>query len=692
MFCDLADSTALSAQLDPEDLREVLTTYQTACTKVIEGYGGFVAKFMGDGVLAYFGYPRAHEDDAEQAVRAGLALVEMVGKQITPAGEPLAARVGVATGLVIVGDSIGEGSAQEQAVVGETPNLAARLQGLARTGQVVIAETTRRLLGETFDLTDLGPQNVKGIDAPVSAFAVDVERSPGDRFEAQSGPALLPMVGRDQELALLLERWEHAKVGEGQAVLLIAEAGAAPLIARLVGVDGESKYGPINLTPQAQRTRTLDKLAHQLPGLAARQPVLVVLEDAHWIDPTTLELMEQCLDCIVGARVLILITSRPENQPRFAVHRHFTQLTLNRLGRTGIEAIIKRLSRGKTLPREVVGAIAERTDGVPLFAEELTKTILESGVLHEAAEGYELTVPLPELAIPATLHDSLMARLDRLASVKELAQTAAVIGREFTHEMIAAITQQSQSELEEGLELLIKGEIIFRRGARPLVTYSFNHALVQNAAYQSLLKSRRQQLHAQFARALEERLSETVRNEPELLAHHYSAAGITERAVLYWEKAGERAVQRSANVEAIDHLRKGLELLGTLPDTPERARQELPLQTTLGSALMAVKGQGAPETGQSYERARQLGEQVGDAEQHFRAVWGSWRYHFARSDHVQAAGLGEQCLNLAEQAQDVAFMLESRFALGASLVYQGKFVAARDSLERAISLYDIEKH
>ena len=472
MFVDLVGSTALSARLDPEDMREVIRTYQNAVAGEIARFEGHVAKFMGDGVLAYFGYPKAHEDEAERAVRSGLAITAAIGQLSDPAGEALAARAALATGLVVVGDLVGEGAAQEQAVVGDTPNLAARLQGIAAPGQLVIADATRRLLGAGFEVADLGRHELKGISGPVPAFAVTGERPVESRFEAMTGPTLLPMVGRAQELALLRQRWAQAKAGEGQGVLLVGEAGigksrisralldalaeephvrvryqcspyhtdsalwpviqhlnhaaaldgddpveaeldrlealieraggraAAPLIADLLGLDGSARYGALMVTPQAQRTRTLDALVDRLLGLAARQPVLVVVEDAHWIDPSTLEMIEQSLDRIAAARVLLLLTSRPDRQPALAAHPHVTRLTLNRLGRAGVEAIVARLG-GDHLPGATIDAIIARRGAA--FVEELTKVVLETG----------------EASLPASLNDLLMARLDRIPEVKE---------------------------------------------------------------------------------------------------------------------------------------------------------------------------------------------------------------------------------------------------------------------------------
>ena len=587
MFVDLAGSTALSTRLDPEDMREVLRAYQNTVTGEIARVGGHVAKLMGDGVLAYFGWPRAHEDDAERAVQAGLAIVTAVSRLSTPAGEPLATRVGIATGLVVVGDLVGEGAAREEAVVGETPNLAARLQETASPGAVVIADGTRRLLGELFELRELGATRLKGFAQPVSGFQVLREHPAGSRFEARRSGRALPMVGRDQELALVLERWRQAVAGEGQAVLLVGEAGigksrlvqamldavaggenitlryqcsphhtgtalwpviqqlgfaadlkptdaetakldklevllgqgvedvseAVPLIAALLGIDADARYPAQNLTPHQQRARTLAVLVEQLLGLARRRPVLMVVEDAHWIDPTTLELLGQALDQIAGARVLMLLTSRPDNQPSLGGHPHVTRLTLNRLGRSPTEAIVARLTGGTSLPPEVLEEIAARTDGVPLFVEELTKAVLEAGTAG------------PGAAVPVSLHASLMARLDRVPDVKEVAQVAACIGREFAYPLLAKVSPLPEPELRGALDRLAAAELVFRRGMPPEASYTFKHALVRDAAHESLLKTHRQELHARIVRALEECFPETADTEPELLAQHCVEAG-----------------------------------------------------------------------------------------------------------------------------------------------------------------------
>jgi class 3 adenylate cyclase len=599
MFCDLAGSTALSARLDPEDMRHVIRGYQDACSGVVARYDGFLAKFIGDGVLAYFGFPRAHEDDAERAVRAGLEIVGVVGTLKTRAMEKLQVRIGIATGLVVVSDLVGQGAAQEQAVVGDTPNLAARLQGVALPGQVVIAEATRRLLGDVFDITHLGGQSLKGVAGQPSAYRVISERIAESRFEARASGAMSNMVGRDHELALMLERWKQAKAGEGQLVLLSGEAGIGksrltrgmidavssephmrvscqcspyhadsplypviqqlafaagiktdddnddkldrlekvlvgaesdrPLLAALLGLQTEGRYGTLNLTPQQQRARTLQALVNQLVELSRRKPVLFVLEDAHWIDATTLELVDLCLDRVANAGVMMLVTTRPTFQHGFGGHPIVTKLALNRLGRDQTTSIINRLTNGKTLPGELLDVIAAKTDGVPLFVEEITKTVLESGELRETASAYQLTGPLNRLTIPSTLYDSLMARLDRLQPVKEVAQTAACIGRDFDYRLLKAVSPLDDAALQDALQRLTSAELIFRRGMPPDSAYIFKHALVRDAAYENLLKTRRQTIHARLVEALEANGGAA----PELLAHHATVAGMTEPAVRY---------------------------------------------------------------------------------------------------------------------------------------------------------------
>ena len=766
LFADLVGSTELSVQLDPEDLRELIVSYQNAVVGEISRYEGYVARFMGDGVLAYFGWPRAHEDNAERAVRAGLALVSAVAGMPTPSGAPMAARVGIATGVVVVGDLIGEGASQEEAAVGDTPNLAARLQGLAQRGCVVISDSTRQLLGEQFELVELEPQSLKGLPDPVPAFTVLHERSVESCFEAHHTKGLSPLIGRQQELALLMDRWNQVVAGEGQLVLLTGEAGIGKsriaqafmealtgdthvrvryqcspfhtesmlyptiqqlgraaafdvqdtaetrldkleraltpsetgdtesivLLADLLGIETESRYKSLELTPQQKRDRTLETLVAQLIGLARQRPVLWIIEDVHWMDPTTGELVERVLDQISRTQVLVLMTARPIFQSSVRGHPHVTQLTLNRLGRSYSEQIVRRLSRGKILPDEILEEIAAKTDGVPLFVEELTKTVLESGLLRETEDAFVLDVPLPPLAIPASLHDSLLARLDRLAPIKEIAQTAACIGREFSYELLSEVGGLAESELRKGLESLVAAELVFRRGAPPTARYIFKHALVQDATYNSLLRSKRQQLHARIAQALERGHPDTVENEPELLAHHCRGAGLYEQAITYWQKAGQRGVQRSANTEAVAHLRKGLELIDRLEDVSVGAQRELALQAQLGPALIAARGYGARETAQCFERARELTERVGDSPELFPVLYGCWVNKLTWAEYPTVRTMADQFLQAARQHGDRGAILTGHRILGFSLSCLGDFAEARENFEHVLSLYSPQEH
>jgi class 3 adenylate cyclase len=619
LFCDLVGSTELAARLDPEDMGQVIRAYQDTCAEGIARWGGHIAKYMGDGVLAYFGWPQAHEDDAERAVRAGLELTDGIAKLDTSAGKTLAARTGIATGLVMVGELIGEGAAREEAVVGETPNVAARLQTLAAPSSVVISLATRRLLGGLFDLEDLGRNRLKGFAEPLPAWRVKGEGLAEGRFEARQTAGLTPLVGRDEEIALLLRRWQQVKDGEGHVVLLSGEPGigksrlvrevrarlegdphisplyqcsphhttsplhplieqleraagfaagdrpeakfdklaalvargtdrldqAVPLIAALLGVPKDDRYPSPDLTPQRQKQLTLAALVEQLEGLAAAQPVLLTYEDMHWSDPTTQELLGLTIERLQHLPALLLITFRPEFSPPWPTQPHVSALALSRLGRREGAALVERVVRDKALPAEVAAQIVAKTDGVPLFVEELTKTVLESDLLTDAGDHYELTGSLPPLAIPTTLHDSLMARLDRLPTAKEIAQIGAVIGREFSHELLAAVADQPEDQLRGALGQLLRSELLFRQGTLPDATYAFKHALVQDAAYQSLLKAKRQHLHARIARSLEERPSSAIQIAPEVLAYHYMQAGLFELAIPYWLRAGGSAPRRS---------------------------------------------------------------------------------------------------------------------------------------------------
>jgi class 3 adenylate cyclase/predicted ATPase len=755
LCCDFAGADE-NAFDDPEDFVNLMRAYRERSAGAIAACGGHVASYVDDGVLAFFGYPRAREDAAERAVRAGLAIVEAIDGLKSASRPALRARVGIATGLV-VSDQV-SGAALEQVAVGKPLTIAAELQAMAEPGSIVIAESTRSLLGSLFDLKDLGHHALKGSPA-VRAWQVIVDGSTETRFEALRGTSLTPLIGRAQELTLLIDRWEQAKEGDGQVVLLSGEAGigksrlvqalrerladtphtflgcscsphrtdsplqpmiaqieraanfargddpelklakleallaerdedvtkTAPLFAALLSIPSGDRYPPLDMSRQQQRERTLAALVDQIERLANRLPLLLVWEDVHWADPTSLELLRLAIDRLQGLPVLALVTFRPEFTPPWRGYTHVTGLTLSRLSRRRCSHLVAGLTGGKALPDLVLDQIATKSDGMPLFAEELTKAVLESGLLREEDDRYELDGPLRTPAIPATLQDSLMARLDRLTPAKDVAQVAAVIGRDFSHELLAAIVPRV-AELDEALHQLMAAELVFRRGVTPQVTYSFKHALVRDAAYASLLKSRRRQLHSRIAEVLEESFPAVVETEPDVLATHWAEAGAADKAAIYRMKAGQLALAHSATTEAVAQLSLGQQLLDTLPEGDGRHHAEIDLQIMLGAALSAAKGYAAPETTRAYARARELCGKLGEERRLVPALLGLWGSYNARDALDAAREVAEQLLQLAEQKQDRTASILGHRALGSTLFGLGEFTAARLHLERLLTL------
>jgi class 3 adenylate cyclase/predicted ATPase len=764
MICDLVGSTALASRLDPEDMGAVIDAYQAACARITLAFDGFLADFRGDGILAYFGYPRAHEDDAERTVRAALEIASAVARLNTPSGEPLSVRIGIATGLVVVGDRGGEGALREHTVIGDTPSLAARLQTLAEPGKVVVAASTRRLLGDLFSLRDLGAHKAKGFAEPITAWAVDGVSTSQSRFEAIRAANLTDLMGRDDELDFLSNRQQLAWNGDGQIVLISGEAGVgksrlgaalaeriagqphtllryqcsphhtnsalypfithleravgfkaddiseerlekleallakagpsaqetAPLFAALLSIPFGERYPKLPPNPAQQRRRTFAALLDQFEHHARQRPLFLLFEDAHWADATSLELLDLAVERMRQLPVLALFTLRPEFEPPWAGLPNVGTLTLNRLDHNNVKSIVTQLAGGSTVPAEVMNQIIVKTDGNPLFVEELTKAVLEGDVLVKEADGYRLNGPLPPLAIPTTLQDSLMARLDRLAPVKEIAQIGAAIGRDFSYSLLREVVGRDEPSLKQALAKLEKAELLFHRGEPPDAIYSFKHVLVRDAAYESLLKTRRQQLHGQIARTMEKKFPDIVASQPETLAYHFTEAGLVEPAIDYWLTAGNLALGRSATA-AVNHLKEGLKLVPKIGDPLLRNKSELLLQTSLGNSLRATKGWSTESVKDAYTRALQLCRQSGLDEHTFPAVFGLWSWNFLRASLGEAQVLAEHLLTTSESVGESVYKVLAHEALGFTLFAQGKFVAAHTELERSIILCEDSK-
>src|SRR6516225_832939 len=771
MFSDLVGSTALSARMDPEDLREVISAYHKCVAETVRRFGGFVAQYLGDGVLVYFGYPEAHEDDAERAVRAGLELIAAVITLKTPAS--LQTRVGIATGLVVVGDLMtGSGEAHERGIVGETPNLAARLQGIAEPNTVVIAEATRRLLGNLFELKDLGARELKGVAEPLRAWVALRASTVESRFEALHAAGLTTLVGREEEIELLRRRWSKTKTGDGQVVLLSGEAGIgksrltaallenlapephtrlryfcspqhtdsafspiigqmeraaellhddtpqqkfdkldallaqastsiqdAALIAEMLSLPNDGRYPALELTPEQRRQKTIEALTAQIETLSRQKPVLMIFEDAQWADPTSLEAFGLVVDRIQTLRVLLLVTFRPEFDAPWVGRPYVTARIINRLAEHEASAMIDRIVGNKQLSASIRQDIIERTDGIPLFVEEMTKAVLEAESETAAARAIA-AVPSPTLAVPASLYASLMARLDRLGGpAKELAQIAAAIGREFSHALLASVVRQPETELRSTLNRLIAAGLLFRQGMPPHATYLFKHALVQDAAYGTLLREPRRALHARIAETIESEFTETAESRPELLARHWTEAGLIEKAASLWGKAGQRSLARSALVEAAEQLTRALDQIAKLPGTPVVRREQIKLQVALVNALMHVKGYAAPELKAAVERARQfieraeaLGEPPEDPLLLFSVLYGVWAANYVAFNGDVSRDLASQFMALAEkQGQTVPLMIGHRL-MGNSLTITGDIAKGREHYDQAFALYDPATH
>lgn len=754
MFCDMVGSTALASRLDPEDLRDLIRLYQSTCRDIIHRYDAFIARYLGDGILVYFGYPRAHEDAAARAVLAGLEIVDALRAVTAPGGEPVRVRIGVATGLGVVGDRVGQGASEEVVVTGQVAHLAARLLAVAEPGTVLAADATRRLLPPRFDCQDAGVHTLKGIDGEVQAWRVLRERPAVDVT-----PGGLAVVGRDREITRLAARLEQARAGQGQVVLVSGEAGigkscllgvlaaslgdarrltvqcsarhrdsplhpliahlqaalgwqpdvpaaqrldaierlfgtdAAPLAAALLSVPTGGRYPAAALTADQQRDATLALLAAHPLRLAEAVPLLLCVEDAHWIDPSTADWLDRLVEQLPGHRVLVVVTARPGYRPAWIDRPQASGLPLSRLAPADAQVLIRRVAGGKALPPVVAEQILAKADGVPLFAEEVTRSVLESGQLSEQGDAWVLDGALRALAIPSTLQDSLMARLDRLGpAAKDLAQVGAAIGRRFSPAMLQAVTGLDATAVAGGLQTLVDAGLVFERRLPGGALHAFKHALVQDVAYDTLLRARRRTLHGAIAQALEARFADVVLTEPETLAHHWERADEPERAARYWLQAGQRAAARSSGAEALQHLNHGIDALGRVPEGPGRGRLAFDLHLALGQTLYVVRGPAAIETTRAYATAQELVEEVGESDQRYALLYGIFStYHFAARFDL-AEGPARRVLALATRERDAGHVCQGHRMLGYIRFFKGDTRAALHHFAELARAYDPDWH
>jgi len=762
LFCDLVGSTALSATRDPEEYRSILERYHDTCIASVRRFEGFVAQIQGDGVLAYFGYPLAHENEADRAVRAGLSIVGALATQESGLDQPLQVRIGIASGLVVVSHIL----APDKRAVGETPNLAARLQTIALPNEVLVGDSTRLLAGGGFEYEDRGVHALKGIALPIQTWGVLRESSAASRFEAATRGSITPMVGRAQEIGLLLNRWERSRSADGQVVLLQGEAGIGKsrmlqafrerlggkveaalqyqcspyftnsafypiadhlgralkferdddadqkldkleryllgsmargltdcgLLARALAIACDERYGRVEITPQRQKDETIALMVELIAEVAERHATVVLFEDLHWADPTTLEVLAALVDRTEQLPLLVLTTCRPEYESSWKARSHVTLVPLSRLSRTQGASIVLRVAGSKPLPSDLVSLIVDKTDGVPLFLEELTKTVLESAMVVDLGDRYDYTGELNRMGVPATLRDSLMTRLDRLIPVKEIAQIGACLGREFSYELVRAISPMDEVQLGEALEKLADAELVSRRGTPPEAVYTFKHALVQDAAYDSLLKSRRQSLHAEIARILEIRFPSIRDTRPELIAHHYTAAAMAEQAVGYWKRAGELAHTRIALHEAIAHLEHGLEVALTLPPSQIRDRHELELRGQLGMAWIALQGWAYPAVAEHLKPAYALEEALTPGQHSLRVLWGLWVYALALGRTRDSLAVAEELLAQGRNKGEEEMLQAGLWAVVTTHYWLGEFEKSIEYADAILERYDPIRH
>ncbi|QFU77157.1 adenylate/guanylate cyclase domain-containing protein [Halioglobus maricola] len=766
MFCDLVGSTDLSVKFDPEDLRDIITSFQTCCEQVIRKHQGYVARYMGDGLLSYFGYPSASEYDAEYAVRAGLEIIEAVSKLDPGHGIRLQTRVGIASGNVIVGDVIGDGRGyREETVVGETPNLAARLQGLAPPDGLVTSSHTQRLVGGLFEYEDMGSHQLKGFDKPVPVFRISGESMVESRFEAaRNSQDNGTTYGREGELGLLQRTWQQAKSGTGQLVLVSGEAGIGksqllenfrselskakvdvlrmygsphalstplhpiinllrrkagiqhsqtpeeqlellkafalprgfpdeelPLLASLVGISADAGYDLPPMPPPEQKFRTMHALTQMIARAANSTPVVVIMEDLHWLDASSLDFIEQLTFVIDRLPVLILATARPEFSAPWQSAAHAHSLIINRLTEVAARDIMSQVSGGKDLPEEISAHILSKAEGVPLYVQELTRAVLEGPYVEEQDDRFILTGNFHPEAIPETLQDSLMARLDRMAPVKEVAQIASVLGREFQLSVLLSITAQPENIVQDALTQLVDADIIVRRGMEPHVSYLFKHALLQDSAYNALLRSRRRQIHAQIAMSLKDNFPTHIEERPELLAHHYTGAEMCDAGFDAWHDASQYSLRKFAHREVCDNLQRGLEQCEKLEDRNARRHTEFEMRSLLGSALMVSKGPGDKEVGEAYGEAVNFAEQHPDLANTFPAQFGLCRFLWASGELNKAVDMARKLSGAASEKRDPGHYMATHVLLGISLWHAGHNDQALENLDRVCNCYQMQR-